>query len=65
MIYYVVLLDGVPRDVTTIWGKAVQSQKELTTTRGDATIVPCVPMGEEFEDEEPTLRDIDTQGPNL
>jgi hypothetical protein len=53
-------------DVTTIWGKAMKSKQELTTTRGDAIIVPCVPLEEvdPFADEEPTLRDID-QGPKL
>ena len=55
MIYYVVLVDGVPMDVTTILAKAVQSQGELTTAHRDATIVPCTPIpSDEFDHEEPT-----------
>lgn len=57
--YYVVLLNGIPMDVTTIPAKAVQSQKELSVPGKDATIVPCIPLEwkqleMDFMDEEPT-----------
>lgn len=59
-IYYVILVDGTPEQVTTIWARAKQAADELTTKNREAKIIPCaeaVPPGverEEFESEEPT-----------
>lgn len=55
--YYVVLLDGVPVDVTTYWARAVKSKEELTVPGKDAIILPCVPREDDFESEE--LTDLD------
>lgn len=60
VIYYVVILDGVPRDVTTIFSRAVTTAKELSTATKEASIVPCIPRHEpvqmelDFSSEEPT-----------
>lgn len=57
--YYIVLLNGVPVDVSTIFAKAQQSQKELSVPGKDAIILPCVPIQREFDfaQEEPTDKD--------
>lgn len=62
MTYYVVLLDGVPLDVTTVWSRAVKSKEELTVPGKDAIILPCEPreVGD-FEEEQDT--DMDWEGP--
>lgn len=59
--YYIVLLNGVPLDVTTIYAKAQQSQKELSVPGKDAIILPCVPIQREFDfsDEGPTQEALD------
>lgn len=59
--YYIVLVNGVPMDVTTIWSRAVKSQQELSTSTKDAIILPCVPAQEEFDfmSEGPTEKDIE------
>jgi len=54
MTYYVVLLDGVPMDVTTVWSRAVKSKEELTVPGRDAIILPCEPRAGDFEEEEDT-----------
>ena len=57
MTYYVVLLDGVPLDVTTIWSRAVKSKEELTVPGKDAIILPCEPRDEDFNEESDTTPD--------
>lgn len=58
MTYYVVLLDGVPLDVTTVWSRAVKSKEELTVPGKDAIILPCEPRAVgDFEEEQDTEPD--------
>lgn len=60
--YYIVLLNGVPVDVTTLWSRASKIRDELSVKGKDAIILPCVPVQTEldlgeFSSEEPTEPD--------
>jgi hypothetical protein len=52
--YYVILVNGVPMEVTQDLGRAKKSQAELTSATREATIVPVTPIPPElsWEDEE-------------
>lgn len=60
-VYYVVMLGGVPVDVTSVHSRALTSVRELSTSREEAIIVPCIPTEDveldEFIDEEPTIKE--------
>lgn len=55
--YYVILVNGVPEQVTTYWAMAKQAAAQLESKSREVRIVPCVSVPEavpEFIDEEPT-----------
>jgi hypothetical protein len=54
MTYYVVVVDGVPLDVSQNYAKALQSMRELETKNRVAVVIPCIPMPEPFDSEVPT-----------
>lgn len=57
--YYVLLVNGVPEQVTTYWAMAKQAAQQLESANREVRIVPCVgvlpqeAVPEEI-DEEPT-----------
>lgn len=48
--YYVILVNGVPEQVTTYWHMAKQAADQLTSRDREARIVPCVPVQGENEE---------------
>lgn len=62
--YYIVLLNGIPVDVTTIWSNAQVSQKQLSVRGKDAIILPCTPLEWKSPDQlELTLEPFDSEVP--
>ncbi len=68
-IYYVILVNGIPEQVTADFSRAKQAERELTSRHREARIVPCrecVPEAlNEFESEEPTEQDVLAHGPEV
>lgn len=54
-VYFVVLVDGVPEAVTTIWDRADLYARELTTKNRSAVIVPCQAIPTQEQDSNPLL----------
>lgn len=52
--YYVIVVNGIPEQVTTNWNRAKQAADELTTRTREARIVPCV-EAQEKECERPEV----------
>jgi hypothetical protein len=63
-IYYVILVNGVPEQVTTHFQRAQQAANELTSRYREARIVMCREVSE-FETEEPTEPDSIAHGPEV
>lgn len=65
-VYYVIVVNGVPEAVTTLYSRALGYARELETRNRSARIVPTAEIVDDFSDEEPTLRDLDgDQRPTL
>lgn len=58
-LYYVIVVNGVPEAVTTLFSRAQGYARELDTRNRSARIVPTAEIVDDFSDEEPTLRDLD------
>ena len=75
-VYYVIVSNGVPREVTQDWKLAQNSREQWSTKSSEAHIVPVKPIPpeeEDFEDETPTnpqmelpfdLSDVEFGGPD-
>lgn len=59
--YYVILCNGAPEAVTTIWSLALQRQKEFNSAAVRAEIITCVPAQKEFDFSEALDFDEDTK----
>lgn len=62
-----ILVNGVPEQVTTFWHMAKQAVKQLESRNREARIVPCVEVPEGYEDfitEEPTEPELE-HGPEV
>ncbi len=64
--YYVIVVNGVPEQVTTLWSAAKAAADQLTSRHREARIVPCVPCPQEdFVDEADTEPDLIVERPNM
>ena len=52
MTYYVVLVNGVPMEVTQHFWRAEKAQKELSSATREATIIPVEPKDSGYLDAE-------------
>lgn len=56
-IYYVILVDGVPQAVTSLYDRAQMYSRELSTASREAVVIPTREIAEDFDDEVPTIRE--------
>lgn len=60
MIYYVVLVSGIPEAVTTLLSRAQAYRRELESKNRPAIIVPCAPLESLSEEgKEPDEREVE------
>ena len=60
-VYYIVLVDGIPEAVSTMWSVADQRCKELSTAHRHAMILPTYGIDPAFKDEAEFMEEEDTE----